>query len=300
MFKYVVLIACSKLGQDKKSVSSNKLRNAIEISVNESLLIQPGTSNTVINKNSQAGPHQSRLSESPEPLVLSPEPAYINEILNFVDLMRTKYLNTKTLNILEISPEDIDKRIIFDNLFIIWQNEQYEVSNIRMKKFSDRNLKKYRKYCKIINMYSNNFKKINRVFLFIIKKIVEASSISEMVKNAIIENIDLISSTMSYFEKFKPGKLRHDLNFDSLNLKYKLSLKRFPYLFDYFNFVEKFIVLYELIIDHHILVFHNQCIMNRVVYDMSINLTYVFEKRQVFLEATQNILTLFQSLEIAD
>ncbi|WUR03399.1 uncharacterized protein VNE69_04220 [Vairimorpha necatrix] len=177
---------------------------------------------------------------------------------------------------------------------IIYKN--FLVSKNEVKVFPKDIWKKYKKCCIIINKFSHNFKRLNDVFLPTIKNEVESSSIDTISKSLIIENIDIISRTISYFAKLKPTYLKYNYNTDTMILYHRLSLERFPYPFDYFNLCKRFINLYELIIKRYIIFSSNHCIINQLLYDMSINLTYVFKKRHEFLEVTQNIIILLQEL----
>ncbi|WUR04414.1 uncharacterized protein VNE69_08169 [Vairimorpha necatrix] len=257
------------------------------------------TSNTSTDLNEESSYSQRENPTASDNLVLQSERNHVIRIVRFVKYMKKKHLYIKTSKIHTNILECYHKSVTFNNAFAIWQNEHYETFPIKVKKFSDQDLKKYNKYYKTIRIFENNFRRINDLFLPTIKNEVESSSINTKSKSLFIENLDKISSTMSYFVKLKPKNLKYNINIDTLILYHKLVLERFPYLFDYFELCKRFVNMYELIIEKNEIL-ANECMMIRTLYDMSKNLTYIFKKKYAFLSATQNILTLLRDHKSAN
>ncbi|WUR04413.1 uncharacterized protein VNE69_08168 [Vairimorpha necatrix] len=300
MFRYIFLIIGSELGQNKRIATIYEHILPDGSNVNISYVHLCHASNAMENENENIFANQREYSDSSGPQVLNSEPTYIDDIINFVKLMRTVYLYDNTFTVNENVAEKYDKAEIFNNLFTVWESEYHETSDKKIEKFSEQNKKKYRRNGIIISNYSTNFKKINNWFLPTIKIEIQNSTIQAESKRAIIDKIDNISRVMSYFAKLKPLYLRYQYNCNQIKLKHKLCLERFSYLFDYFNLCERFIELYELIIEQYIIVLPHQYKMNRTLFEMSKHLNYVFKKRHCFLTATQEILLLFQDHEASN
>ncbi|WUR05217.1 uncharacterized protein VNE69_12202 [Vairimorpha necatrix] len=282
MFQYILLIFCSKHDQGKNFEPLYEQKPNCNSNVKISCVNIIDISITAKSLKEQALPSQREKPTQSEAKIKKHELNYLQELLGFVYLMETNYLNTKTIKTNEKLLTCYLRFVTFDNLFRIWINEHHQVSINEVKVFPKDIWKKYRKCCMIINKFSHNIKRLNDVFLPTIKSEVESSSIDTISKSLIIENIDIISSTISYFAKLKPTYLKYNYNTDTMILYHRLSLERFPYLFDYFNLCKRFINLYELIIKRYIIFSSNHCIINQLLYDMSINLTYVFKKDMNF------------------
>ncbi|WUR04417.1 uncharacterized protein VNE69_08172 [Vairimorpha necatrix] len=212
-------------------------------------------------------------------------------LLNFLKLMRTKYLKKTNSNI----NEDM---IAFNNLIKLWEEENIiSKYNYKKNKFPNLDyLKKYKSNYVTYSRWMSYLRKLLNEYLPYIKNEISLSSIEENSKRVIIENINNISRAMMYYENLTPKYLNYVYHTTTLKLHYFLIVSRFPYLFDHFNLCGNFVNLYEMIIELYISKTQESSTMKKALYQMSMYITRLMDNRVQFLLAIRNMLALFENL----
>ncbi|WUR04415.1 uncharacterized protein VNE69_08170 [Vairimorpha necatrix] len=193
-----------------------------------------------------------------------------------------------------------DRTKLFKDLLQKWSDEVFNIryDHLASHFLDDKAQKKYNRLNNLSNNWLRNFKEILDFYLPQIKIEVMKSSIAEISKSTIFENIKDISDAMRYYDNLKPKNLKYTSKSNLLKIHYKLMIDRFPYLFDYFNLFRKFISLYEMIIPLYSQKVLISLRMIQIFYPMSMNLTYIAKNRENFYTYISCMLEMLEALEL--
>ncbi|WUR02498.1 uncharacterized protein VNE69_02025 [Vairimorpha necatrix] len=191
-----------------------------------------------------------------------------------------------------------DRRKMFICSLNYWQHEKLIVSRTSEKyKFSKPNLyKKYRENCHITFCWLQIYRKILSENLPKIKNLLKESSIEKLIKKSMIENIEFIYQAMIYYEKLYPKNLSYAYHSDVLKMRFKLISRRLQYLYDYFNISEKFLELYEMIVEHYAENFESNTTMKIILNSMTKNLTIILCNHEQHIKNLRDKLKLLNLL----
>ncbi|WUR04418.1 uncharacterized protein VNE69_08173 [Vairimorpha necatrix] len=213
---------------------------------------------------------------------------YLPLLVNFVKTMRTKYIHTKNVldNDMQVSYNSKLKNVLFPKFkiekILSFEQQYYnKLSNTHCTKNFNYN-------SNVLFRWLKDYRKILKEYLPQIKHEVLLSSIREISKRTICENIESIYKIMDYFETLRPKISRFVIRSTFLKLRYKLILDKLPSLFSYYNFCERFINLYELLIKRYIKEVNDPRNMNRRLYLMSLNLSRLMNNKDDFMTALEN------------
>ncbi|WUR04425.1 uncharacterized protein VNE69_08179 [Vairimorpha necatrix] len=211
--------------------------------------------------------------------------------------MKSKYIKINKTDKGKNKNED-DRAKEFYNLISKWESENVDMK-YTVNAFEFTNTKDYKEYHKInviANRWLNSFAKISTFFLPRLKNEIEKSSFSENVKKSIIEDIKSLYCVMKYYNKLRPKHIRYKYELSTLIFYYKAMIERYPYLFDDFDLYGRFIDLYERIVNQNLEI-ANSNILNRLLYDMSENLSYILYNPNGLIDNLKGLLTTFERLE---
>ncbi|WUR04422.1 putative SP-containing protein [Vairimorpha necatrix] len=311
MLLYILLVVGSNLQNDQKSDQWREwddLKNEVLNEINFGRQrVENINSSQIFSSNIEKICHKSprscyeNFSSSTESASTNNDSVFFTFISDFLHCMKTDYLKSETCRIKENIPNVYNCTKMFFDLLETWENEKLDSIKIkRNNKFPDNDSYiKYQKISKRMARWFNNFSQIKTIHLpQIIKKLAE-SSIDTYSKASIIENTNCTIRAMAYFEKLRPKNFSFRRNTDTLNLYYTTMLDRFPYLFDYFNLCGRFVYLYGLLIELYIKKVNESSEMEKILYNMSINLNVVLKYSNNFLKDLQTMLTMLEHLEPA-
>ncbi|WUR02502.1 uncharacterized protein VNE69_02029 [Vairimorpha necatrix] len=208
------------------------------------------------------------------------------DLENFVWFMKAKYIEYHNAHKVENNLNDNEKLNLFNNFLILWNSEKVDVDGPSgsYKFQSNKIYNRYKNFCRKNNIWIKYYCEINNKYLPQIKNEIKRSSIQDFSKKIIIDNLELISQAMAYFEKLFPKYLNYRLHANLLKTLYKLIIERFPLLFEYFNIIERFIDLYEMIINQCIKKVDDSIRIKFILKKMSCNITKIINEQDFFFK----------------